>query len=71
MMSHFQAVSLMIVVTLLWSMVGVVTLHLDSAASFEVTFWCSAFNAQALIILYNAPLMSRGKKFFWISFCAN
>jgi hypothetical protein len=51
-MSHFQAVSLTIVVTLLRSMVGVVTLHLDSAASFEVIFWRSAFNAQVLIVLY-------------------
>lgn len=59
MMSQFQAVSLMNVVTLLWSMVGVVKLHLDSAVSFEVTFWRSAFNAQALIVLYNAPLMSK------------
>ena len=40
----------MILVTLLWSIAGVVTRHLDSAASFEVTFWRSAFNALALAI---------------------
>jgi drug/metabolite transporter (DMT)-like permease len=40
----------MILITLLWSMAGVVTRHLDSAASFEVTFWRSAFNAVALSV---------------------
>jgi drug/metabolite transporter (DMT)-like permease len=49
-MSHLRAVSLMILVTLLWSMAGVVTRHLDSAPSFEVTFWRSGFNALALAI---------------------
>nr|MBL8410486.1 DMT family transporter [Dechloromonas sp.] len=38
----------MILVTLLWSMAGVVTRHLESAQSFELTFWRSAFNALAL-----------------------
>lgn len=50
-MSHARAVSLMILVALLWSMAGVVTRHLDSAASFEVTFWRSAFNALALSVM--------------------
>lgn len=49
-MSHSRAVSLMIFVTLLWSMAGVVTRHLDSAPSFEVTFWRSGFNALALAV---------------------
>lgn len=40
----------MILVALLWSMAGVVTRHLDSAASFEVTFWRSGFNALALVV---------------------
>lgn len=40
----------MILVTLLWSMAGVVTRHLDTARSFEVTFWRSAFNAVALAV---------------------
>lgn len=47
----------MILITLLWSMAGVVTRHLDSAASFEVTFWRSAFNAVALSV---ALTMIRG-----------
>ena len=50
-MSHSRAVSLMVVVTLLWSTAGVVTRHLDSALSFEVTFWRSAFNALALAMV--------------------
>ncbi|MFH0782013.1 MAG: DMT family transporter, partial [Pseudomonadota bacterium] len=49
-MSHLRAVFLMILVTLLWSMAGVVTRHLDSAPSFEVTFWRSGFNALALVV---------------------
>jgi drug/metabolite transporter (DMT)-like permease len=38
----------MVLVTLLWSIAGVVTRHLDAARSFEVTFWRSSFNALAL-----------------------
>jgi drug/metabolite transporter (DMT)-like permease len=40
----------MILVTLLWSIAGVVTRHLDAARSFEVTFWRSLFNALALTV---------------------
>jgi len=47
-LTHGRAVALMVVVTLLWSIAGVVTRHLDSARSFEVTFWRSAFNVLAL-----------------------
>jgi len=49
-MTHTRAVSLMILVTLLWSVAGVVTRHLDAARSFEVTFWRSAFNALGLAV---------------------
>ena len=41
----------MIVVTLMWSIAGVVTRHLETARSFEVTFWRSAFTVLALAIL--------------------
>jgi drug/metabolite transporter (DMT)-like permease len=41
----------MLVATLLWSMAGVVTRHLDSASGVEATFWRSFFNALALIVL--------------------
>lgn len=50
-MTHRRAVALMVLVTLLWSLAGVVTRHLDAARSFEVTFWRSAFNALALIVV--------------------
>jgi drug/metabolite transporter (DMT)-like permease len=40
----------MVLVTLLWSTAGVVTRYLDSAQSFEITFWRSTFNALALSI---------------------
>ena len=53
-MSHRRAVLLMILVTLLWSMAGVVSRHLDGARSFEVTFWRSAFNALALAVALTA-----------------
>ena len=49
-MSHRLAVALMVLVTLLWSIAGVVSRHLDTAASFEITFWRSLFNALALSI---------------------
>ena len=37
------AVVLMVAVTLMWSIAGVVTRHLEQARSFEVTFWRSFF----------------------------
>jgi len=48
--THRRAVALMVLVTLLWSIAGVVTRHLDAARSFEVTFWRSGFNALSLAI---------------------
>ena len=53
----------MVLVTLLWSSAGVVTRHLDSARSFEVTFWRSAFNALALVValtVLRGPALWRG-----------
>jgi len=41
----------MIVATLLWSMAGVVTRHLDSTGGVEATFWRSFFNTVALVVL--------------------
>jgi len=53
-MTHRRAVALMVLVTLLWSIAGVVTRHLDAARSFEVTFWRSLFNAAALAVALTA-----------------
>jgi drug/metabolite transporter (DMT)-like permease len=50
-MKRQQAVAWMLLVTLLWSTAGVVTKRLDAAQSFEVTFWRSAFNAVALVVM--------------------
>ena len=41
----------MLVVTLMWSIAGVVTRRLEAAHSFEVTFWRSAFTVLALAVL--------------------
>jgi drug/metabolite transporter (DMT)-like permease len=62
-MSHRRAVALMVLVTLLWSIAGVVTRQLEVARSFEVTFWRSAFNALALagaLSLMRGPALWRG-----------
>ena len=53
-MTHKRAVCLMLLVTLLWSTAGVVTRHLEAARGFELTFWRSAFNALALIVVLGA-----------------
>ncbi len=62
-LTHGRAVALMVLCTLLWSIAGVVTRHLDSARTFEVTFWRSAFNALALAIALHwmrGPTLWRG-----------
>ena len=74
-MSHRQAVLTLIAATLMWSIAGVVTRHLEAARSFEVTFWRSAFNAAALLLLLSArsgpgPLLQRlrtGGAMLWLS----
>ncbi len=65
----------MIAVTLMWSIAGVVTRHLDAAQGFELTFWRSAFNALALVLLLSwragpAALWQRlrsGGRTLWLS----
>lgn len=54
----------MLAVTLMWSIAGVVTRHLEAARSFEVTFWRSAFNALALVLLLS---WQRGPRALWAS----
>ncbi len=61
-MSHRRAVLLMLAVTLMWSIAGIVTRHLDSAAGFEVTFWRSLFNALALTLMLG---WIRGPALLW------
>jgi drug/metabolite transporter (DMT)-like permease len=50
-LSHNRAVFLMIAVALMWSTAGVVTRQLESARSFEITFWRSAFTALSLLVI--------------------
>ena len=41
----------MVLVTLLWSMAGVVTRQVEHAQGLTLTFWRSAFNAIALSVI--------------------
>lgn len=41
----------MVAVTLMWSIAGVVTRHLEHARSFEVTFWRSFFTVLSLLVI--------------------
>ena len=50
-LTHSRAVVLMVGVTLMWSIAGVVTRHLESARSFEITFWRSFFTAISLLVI--------------------
>ncbi len=73
-LTHSRAVLLMILITLMWSTAGVVTRHLESARSFEITFWRSAFTALSLLVIL--PFFQgrqvfhqirQGTAAFWIS----
>jgi drug/metabolite transporter (DMT)-like permease len=73
-LSHSQAVMVMVAVTALWAMAGVVTRQLESARSFEITFWRSFFTVISLLIIL--PLwqghsvfkrMPWRSRYFWLS----
>jgi drug/metabolite transporter (DMT)-like permease len=74
-MTHRQGVWLMVLCALMWSIAGVVSRWLDSARGFEVTFWRSAFNALALLLMLGwlrgpAALwrtIRQGDRAFWVS----
>lgn len=61
-LTHRRAVWLMVAVTLMWSIAGVVTRQLETARSFEVTFWRSFFTAVSLLVIL--PLW-RGPALLW------
>lgn len=63
-MTHGRAVAVMIAAALMWSIAGVVSRWLESAQGFEVTFWRSAFNAAALVLLLS---WLRGPRTLWRS----
>ena len=50
-LTHGRAVILMVAVTLMWSIAGVVTRHLEHARSFEITFWRSFFTVLSLLVI--------------------
>ena len=71
---HSHAVAGMLLVTLLWSTAGLVTRRLESAASFEVTFWRSFFTLLVLGAYYAVAhgratmgLLRHGGKALWVS----
>ena len=73
-LSHRQAVMLMIACTMMWSIAGVVTRHLEQAKSFEVTFWRSFFTLVSLAIIlpliHGKSLLSKFKQggmYLWVS----
>lgn len=73
-LTHSRTVFLMILVTLMWSIAGLVTRHLESARSFEVTFWRSFFTLLSLMILLplfqGRAVFSRIRhagRFLWLS----
>jgi len=53
-LTHTRALFLMVLVTLMWSIAGVVTRHLQAAEGFEVTFWRSFFTLATLAVLLPA-----------------
>lgn len=63
-MTHRRAVWLMVLAATMWSIAGVVTRHLEATRSFELTFWRSAFNALALVVLLS---WLRGPQLLWAS----
>ncbi len=50
-LSHNRAVFLMVMAALMWSTAGVVTRQLESAQTFEITFWRSAFTVISLLVI--------------------
>ena len=73
-LTHNRAVLLMVAVTLMWSIAGVVTRHLEQTRSFEVTFWRSFFTVLSLLVILPIFLgrgvfgrMRSGGSALWIS----
>lgn len=60
-LTHRSAVLMMVIVTLMWSIAGVVTRQLTHAKGFEVTFWRSFFTMLSLLVIL--PLW-QGKSVF-------
>ena len=50
-LTHSRAIALMVLVTLMWSIAGVLTRQLEAARSFEITFWRSFFTTVSLLVI--------------------
>ncbi len=50
-LTHSRAIALMVLVTLMWSIAGVLTRQLEAARSFEITFWRSFFTVVSLLVI--------------------
>lgn len=73
-LTHRQAVLVMVACTLMWSIAGVVSRHLQFARGFEVTFWRSFFTMVSLLlilpVIHGKALLDKfkqGGKTLWIS----
>lgn len=74
-MTHRRAVLTMVAATLMWSIAGVVSRHIEAARGFEVTFWRSFFNAVAMVLLLGwlrgpallAQSLREGGRGLWLS----
>ena len=78
-LTHRRGLLLMLLTTLLWSTAGVVSRHLESARSFEVTFWRSAACAVSLWLILSwqrggvralgRDIRAGGALMWWSSLC--
>ena len=73
-MTHARAVGWMVVATLMWSIGGVVSRHLESARGFEVTFWRSlvaALTVAIWVVARQGPAglaaVARSERIVWAS----
>ena len=73
-LSHSRALLMMVLVTMMWSIAGVTTRHLESAKSFEITFWRSLFTLLSLLVILPAlqgrevfAKIRNGGPMLWIS----
>jgi len=66
-LSHSQALGLMLLATLMWSIAGVVSRQMTHAQGFEVTFWRSFFTVLSLSVLL--PMLQGRALFSRLPWC--
>jgi len=72
--THTRAVWIMVANAAMWSIAGVVTRQLESAQSFEVTFWRSLFTVLSLLVIVRwvqgrgfLPRLLNAPRVLWLS----